>query len=278
MDERTRCAERRRGVRVAFMQLEGIVAVITGAGRGIGREIALAYAAEGADVVLAARSGDALEQTAGRVREEHGREALVVPTDLLDPAQIEALETAARERFSRVDVLVNNSGVSGPTKLLWETDPEEWRETIAVNLTGVFLCCRAFLPGMVERGAGSIVSVGSIIGKRPVWGRTPYAASKLGLVGLTRTLATEAGPYGVRVNSISPGAVEGERLDQVLSAQAKRSGATLEEAKAQFASLAPLERLTTPSDVAAAAVFLASPASEGITGEDLNVNAGLVMH
>lgn len=260
------------------MQLEDTVAVITGAGRGIGREIALAYAAEGANVVLAARSEDALEETAGRVRGEHGREALVVPTDLLDPAQVDALEAAARERFSRVDALVSNSGVSGPTKLLWEIGHEEWDETIAVNLTGVFLCCRAFLPGMIERGAGSVVSIGSIIGKRPVWGRTPYAASKLGLVGLTRALATEAGPYGVRVNSISPGAVDGERLDQVLSAQAERSGATLEEAKAQFASLAPLGRLTTPGEVAAAAVFLASPASEGITGEDLNVTAGLVMH
>lgn len=259
------------------MQLEDKVAVITGAGGGIGREIAVAFAAEGADVVLAARSEDKLEETRELV-EEKGRAGLVVPTDVTDPEQVDALAEQARDHFDHVDVLVANSGVEGPTQALWEIDPDDWRETIDVNLTGVFLCCRALLPPMVERGEGSVVVIGSILGKHAVLGRTPYAASKLGLVGMVRGLAMDAGAHGVRVNLISPGAVEGERLNRVIQAQADNAGKSFDEMRETLAGQGALDQLTQPQDVASAAVFLASPAAASTTGEDLNVTAGLVMH
>lgn len=259
------------------MLLEDRVAVVTGGGRGIGRGIALAYAAEGADVVLGARSVDAMEAVASEIRSA-GREALVVPTDLTDRGAPDALAGQTLERFGRCDVLVNNSGIGGPTTPLWEVDPKDWEETLAVNVTGVFLCCRAFLPSMIERGSGNIINIGSITGKRPLLNRSPYATSKLALVGLTRTLATEAGPHGIRVNLISPGAVEGERIEWVIEKQAEAQGVSPEEVREQLTNLSPLRRFVAADEIAAAAVFLASDASGAITGEDMNVNTGLVMY
>jgi NAD(P)-dependent dehydrogenase (short-subunit alcohol dehydrogenase family) len=175
-------------------------------------------------------------------------------------------------------VLVNNSGIAGPMSVLWEIEPEEWDETIQVNLTGTFLCCRAFLPGMTSRGSGSIVVIGSVTGKRPLHGRTPYAASKLALVGLVRTLAWEVGEYGIRVNLISPGAVAGERIERVIEGQAKTKGVTIEDAREELAAGSPLKRFVDPEHVAEAVVFLASDAGSSVTGEDLNVSAGLAMY
>ena len=253
------------------------VAVVTGAGRGIGRVIALGLAEEGAQVVLAGRSVDALEQTA-KLAEDSGREPLVVGTDITRRDEVDALARATMHAFGRVDVLVNNSGVGGPSAPLWEVDPADWEATMAVNVTGTYLCCRAFLPAMVARRSGSVVIIGSMTGKRPLVGRTAYAASKMALVGLARTLAAEAGPYGVRVNVVSPGPVEGERIEWVIQRQAEALGVTVEEARARFTEASPLGRLVAPEDVAAATVFLASDRSASITGEDLNVSAGVVMY
>ncbi|HUO47028.1 MAG TPA: SDR family NAD(P)-dependent oxidoreductase [Acidimicrobiia bacterium] len=252
------------------------LAVVTGAGRGIGREIALAFAAAGFDLVLAARSTGELEVVAGEVVEE-GVKALVVATDLRRTGDIERLVRSS-EDFGTVQVLVNNSGIAGPSGMLWELDPADWEETMAVNLTAVFLACRGFLPGMIERRSGSIINIGSITGKKPLLGRTPYAATKIGLVGLTRTLALEVGPYGIRVNLISPGFVAGPRIDRVIDMQAAARGATADEVRADFEAQSPLGRMTQPAEVASAAVFLASEAAGGITGADLNVNAGVVMY
>lgn len=253
------------------------VAVVTGAGRGIGREIALTLAREGADVALAARNEAALEQTRTLVK-GLGREALVSVTDVSEAASVDASARRILEHFGRVDLLVNNSGVGGPSAALWETDPADWESTFAVNVTGTFLCCRAFLPSMIERRSGSVVTIGSMTGKRPLWGRTPYAASKTALVGLTRTLAMETGPYGVRVNLISPGAVEGERIEWMMRKQAEGRGIRVEEVRAELAQGSPLDRLVEASEVAATVVFLASDGARSITGEDINVSAGLVMY
>jgi NAD(P)-dependent dehydrogenase (short-subunit alcohol dehydrogenase family) len=168
--------------------------------------------------------------------------------------------------------------VAGPTAPLWEISPEDWEATLRVNVTGTFLCCRTLLPAMIKRRSGSIIVVGSATGKRPLHGRTPYATSKLGLVGLVRTLAWEAGTHGIRVNLISPGYVAGPRIDRVIDAQAHALDITPEEARQRLISPSPLARLTDPEDVAAAAVFLASPAAASITGEDLNVSTGVVMY
>src|SRR5205085_7689065 len=153
-----------------------------------------------------------------------------------------------------------------------------WQETFAVNVAGTYLCCRAFLPTMIEQRSGCIIIIGSMTAKRPLFGRTPYAASKMALVGLARTLAWEVGPYGIRVNVISPGPVEGERIEWVIRKQAEARGISVEEARQQFTSSSPLGRLIPASDVAAAAVFLASDRAASVTGEDLNVSAGTVMY
>lgn len=252
------------------------VAVVTGAGRGIGRQIAATLAGHGMRLVLAARSVAALEGTASRIRDDGG-EALVIPTDITDAAQVEALSARATEAFGRVDVLVCNSGVAGPTSPLWEVDPDEWAATMAVNVTGVYLCCRAFLPTMIERGAGSIVVVGSMTGKRPLANRTPYAASKTALIGFVRNLAHEVGPHGIRVNLVSPGGVEGDRIDAVIERQAAAQQITVAQARQQFSAPSALGRLVLASEVAEAVSFLASERGSAITGEDLNVSAGVVM-
>ena len=259
------------------MLLQGKIAVITGSGRGIGREIALAYAREGAKLVLAARSVPELEETRNAIT-AMGGEASVVPTDIRNEQSVAALAQQTLEQFSRVDILVNNSGIAGPTAPLWEIAPAEWEETFAVNVTGTFLCCRAFLPSMIQQSSGCIVIIGSMTGKRHLPGRTPYAASKMALVGLARTLAWEVGPYGIRVNVISPGPVEGARIEGVLRKQAGMKGISVEETRRAFLSDSPLGRLIPPQDIAATAVFLASDLARSITGEDLNVSAGITMY
>lgn len=259
------------------MELLEKVAVVTGAGRGIGREIALACARAGADVVLAARSSDKLEEVAELVR-NGGRQALVVRTDVANSAAVATLAEAATQTFGGVDLLVNNSGIAGPTAVAWETSIDDWQETLDINLTGPWLCARAVIPGMIDRGGGSIVNIGSITGKRPLLGRTPYAATKAGLIGITRTLAEETGPYGIRVNLISPGAVEGPRIDAVFEQQAKARKVAVAEVRRSFEEMSPLRRLVKADDVAKATVFLASDAASGITGIDLNVTTGMVMY
>ena len=259
------------------MLLDGQVAAVTGAGTGIGREISLRLAAEGADVVLTGRSTEAMEEVAGLVRAA-GRRALPLAMDLRDPDSITAAAKAAEAEFGRVDVLVNNSGVGGPSAPLVDMPLDEWEDTFRVNVTGTMLACRAFLPGMLARRSGSVVVIGSVTGKRPLVNRTPYAASKTALIGLVRTLAWEVGSSGVRVNLVSPGGVEGARIDWVLEQQAVSRGITVEQARAEFAGGAALQRLTSPQDVADAVAFLASPRAAAITGEDLNVSAGLVMY
>ncbi|MBK5267949.1 MAG: SDR family oxidoreductase [Acidimicrobiia bacterium] len=259
------------------MPLTGKVVVVTGAGGGIGKAIALKCSVAGADLVLASRSRDLLEVVADEVT-ALGREAAVVPTDVTDGGSVEALAEATYARFGRADVLVNNSGIAGPTALTWETDVDEWQETLAVNLTGPWLCCRAFIPRMIPHQSGSIINIGSITGKRPLLGRTPYAATKAGLIGITRTIAEEAGPHGIRVNLVSPGAVEGPRIDRVFEAQAKATGSTPEHVRSNFERLSPMGKIVTAEQVADAVVFLASDHASAITGIDLNVTNGMVMY
>ncbi len=260
-----------------FVLLQDKVAVITGAGRGIGRAIALAYAREGAHLVLAARDVAALEETRTLVA-DYKREVLVLELDLREEESVRAMAEQALVRFGHVDILVNNSGIAGPTAPLWEIAPREWRETLDVDLTGPYLCCHALIPSMLARRSGNIVMIGSVTGKRPLFGRTPYAAAKLGLVGLTRTLAWELGPHNIRANLISPGPVEGERIIRVMRDMASVQGISNEEAQRLFLRDSPLARMSPPSDIANAAVFLASDLSGSTTGEDLNVSVGITMY
>jgi NAD(P)-dependent dehydrogenase (short-subunit alcohol dehydrogenase family) len=257
--------------------LEGRTAVVTGGGRGIGRVVATTLAGAGATVVVTARSVEPLEETAATIR-AHGGTAHVIPADLGVTADVERLAARVDELGLDVDVLVNNSGVSGPSAPLWEVDPDDWDATFAVNVRGVYLCCRAFLPGMIARGSGSIVTIGSMTGKRPLLGRSAYGASKTALIGLIRALAHEVGPKGIRVNLVSPGGVDGERIERAIRMLAEQQDISVEDARRQFTDPAALKRLVPPADVANAVLFLASDLAASVTGEDLNASAGVVMY
>lgn len=253
------------------------VVIVTGASQGIGAAIATGFASDGDHVVLAARNEEALQEIAVTVSEAGGTPMPVV-TDVTDPGSVEKMVRTVMAAHGRVDVLVNNSGVAGPSGRLWELDLEEWKSTFEVNVFGVYSTTRAVLPVMIDRGSGSVVIVGSITGKRPLYGRSSYATTKAALIGLTRTLAVETGPANVRVNLVSPGFVAGPRLDWVIDAQAAARGVSPDEVRAEFEAESPLGRLTQPEDVARAVVFLASDDAAGMTGVDLNVNSGAVMY
>ncbi len=253
------------------------VVLVTGASQGIGRVIAHSFARQGDTVVLAARNQQNLEEVAAGIRADGG-ECLVVATDVTDPASVERATAETLKSFGRIDAVIANSGIGGPSGVLWELDPDEWDHTFDVNVRGVFLTARATLPSMIERRAGNIVVIGSISGKRPLHGRTAYTSTKAALVGLVRTLAVEAGPFGIRVNLLSPGFVEGPRLDWVMEAQAESRKIDVATVREEFESESPLGRLTTAQDIADTAIYLVSAQSAAITGADVNVNSGVVMY
>ena len=252
------------------------VAVVTGGNRGIGRAIAVALAADGFAVAVTARDTDALADTVAAIAADGGT-ALALPCDVRDE---ESVATMARDvaDLGRVHTVVANAGIAGPTAPLHEIQLAEWRDCLATDLDGVFLTFRAFVPAMTESGAGSLIAISSMTGKRPLHGRTPYAAAKMGVIGLVRTLAVELGPHGIRVNAVCPGAVAGPRIDDVIRRQAATRGITEDEALLAFTGASPLARLVKANEVAAACAYLASDAAASITGEDLNVSAGVVMY
>ena len=218
--------------------LSGRAVLVTGAGHGLGATVARALGSAGARVWAADRAA----------------------LDVTSEASVAEAVAAAERDIGPLDGLVCNAGIAGPTAPLWEVSPEEWSATLDVNLTGVHRCCAAALPVMIARGRGSVVVVGSVTGKRPLLGRTPYAASKLGLVGYVRTAALDCAGTGVRVNLVAPGPIAGDRLDRVLSA----SGRTSDE---MFADHAPV----TEKEVAATIAFLLSDEAAGLSGTDVDV-------
>ena len=256
------------------MLLKDKVAIVTGGGYGIGKAIALAFAKEGADVVVAARTESALQEVAKKI-DSMGRKNLVIICDIFKPEQIESMVTEVLRKFGQIDILVNNSGIEGPTKTVAEMDLKGWNETLAVNLNGAMLCSRNVLvKSMIPRKCGVIINISSNAGRKGRAQRSPYSASKFALIGLTQTMAIEAGKYGIRVNAISPGAVEGERLERVFRTEAEKHGITYEDIVARSNSLAALGRTVKPEEVADLAVFLASGKSSGITGQTINIDAG----
>jgi 3-oxoacyl-[acyl-carrier protein] reductase len=242
-------------------RLEGKVVIVTGSARGIGRGIAQAMAAEGAVVVVADRDGAAGEGTAAEI----GPPAVAVQVDVADEASVAALARTVEERHGRIDVLVNNAGIATSARVA-EMSLAMWAETIAVDLTGVFLCCRAVLPGMIARGAGRIVNIGSQLGLRGAPALVHYSAAKAGVHGLTKALAREVAPHGITVNAIAPGPIDTEILAGID-----------DETMAGILAEIPLGRLGRVEEIAPTAVLLASDEGSYYTGSVLNVSGGHVM-
>jgi NAD(P)-dependent dehydrogenase (short-subunit alcohol dehydrogenase family) len=252
------------------------VVVVTGAGYGIGRGIAEAFGREGARLVLAGRSREKLATVADALSAGPGA-ALAVPTDLRDEGEVDRLFSTVREKLGRLDVLVNNAGIAGPTALARDVSTAEWEETLRVNLTGAFLCARRASALMIEARRGAIVNISSVAGRMGYPMRTPYAASKWGMIGLSHSLAAELGPHGIRVNAVLPGSTEGERIERVIAARATAEQRTPEEVRRWFTKDVPLQRMVTADEVAGAVLFLASDDASGVTGQAFSVCGGYQM-
>jgi 3-oxoacyl-[acyl-carrier protein] reductase len=243
--------------------LTGRVVLVTGSSRGIGAEVAVKAAAEGAVVAIHyQRSAEAAEQTLARVRDAGG-EGATFAADIADGPQAEALVHAVIERFGRVDGLVNNAGrtLVGP---FLEIEPAQWDEVIATDLSAAFHTCRAALPSMVERGSGSIVNIASRLGQMGIAETAAYSAAKAGLIGLTRALAREFGPRGVRINAVAPGVTVTEMTTDLVDS---------EEGRRRLRDM-PLGRFGRADEVADSVIFLLSDASSLYLGQTLNPNAG----
>lgn len=258
------------------MKLNDRVAIVTGGGHGIGREIGLALAVEGANVVVCGRQRDVLEQTAAEI-ERLGRRALARVTDVSSETQVAGTVAKALETFGKIDILINNAGIAGPTATVSNLTRDAWDEVIAINLTGAFLCSRAVVPQMIERGSGKIVNISSVAGKMAYALRSPYAASKWGMLGFSASLAQELGAYNIQVNAICPGPTAGERMTSVIAGRAKELGRTEDEVEQLYVQGTALKRMVDPKHVAAAVVFLCSEAGNSITGEAIEVSAGYAL-
>jgi NAD(P)-dependent dehydrogenase (short-subunit alcohol dehydrogenase family) len=252
------------------------VVVVTGAGYGIGRGIAEAFAREGAHVVLSGRSTDKLAQVEEALSSGPAK-PLVVPTDVRLEADVERLVSTTTQKFGRLDVLVNNAGIAGPTALARDTSLTDWEETLRVNLTGAFLCARRASSVMIDAKRGAIVNISSVAGRLGYPLRTPYAASKWGMIGLSHSLAAELGLFNIRVNAVLPGSTEGERIERVIAARSAAEGRTPDEIRQWFVKDIPLQRMVTAAEVANAVLFLASEDASGITGQAFSVCGGFTM-
>jgi NAD(P)-dependent dehydrogenase (short-subunit alcohol dehydrogenase family) len=249
--------------------LEGKSALITGGGRGIGRAVALAFAAEGARVAVAARTAKQVEAVA----KECGPAAIAVTLDVTDPEACSAAIVRCEEVFGRLDVLVNNAGVATSQKFT-EIDTPTWRQVLAVDLDGPFFLTRAAVPGMLSRGSGTVIMVASIASK--VGGRylATYTAAKHGLLGLTRALASEYAGKGLTFNCVCPGYADTAMTARTIQNIMERTGRSKQEALQPL--LTPQGRLVAPEEVAAVCVLLASRLGHGINGQAINVDGGLV--
>jgi 3-hydroxybutyrate dehydrogenase len=255
--------------------LNGRTAFVTGGGRGIGRAIALAFAREGAVVAVAARSRDQIEAVAAEI-EGSGRSALAVECDVTKPASVTGAFERAAARMGRIDILVNNAGIAESAPLA-RLDEDLWARTLDVNLTGTYRCTRAALGGMVARGFGRVINVASVAGRVGHPYIAAYCASKHGVLGFTRAVALEVATRGVTVNAICPGFVETDMTESGIAKIVERTGRSAEETRRTLEALSPQRRIIRPEEVAAVALFLASDAAHGITGQAINVDGGQVM-
>jgi NAD(P)-dependent dehydrogenase (short-subunit alcohol dehydrogenase family) len=259
------------------MKLENRLAFITGGGRGIGRAIAFAFAAEGSSIAVAARTRAQVDSVADEIASEFGVETLALECDVADAENVGRAFAQASEQFGGgPDILVNNAGIA-ETAPFTKTDEAMWQRHLAVNLTGTFRCTRAALPGMLERGWGRVINIASIAGKTGAPYISAYAASKHGVLGLTRSLALEVGANRITVNAICPGYVDTEMTSRGIANIVAKTGKSADDALAGLKRMSPQNRLVTAEEVAALALLLASEAGRGINGQAINVDGGTVL-
>lgn len=257
------------------MSLLGRRAIVTGAGRGIGRSIALALAEAGADVAVSARTVAEIEQLANDIQ-ALGRKSVAIPCDVTSAEQAQQLAQAALEDMGGIDILVNNAGASGSATFLNHPD-ELWHRMLAINLTGVYYVSKAVAPALVKQRWGRIITIASIAGRVGSAYIAAYTASKHGVLGLTRALAVELMPYNITVNAICPGYVNTPMTDGSVANIVARTGMSEAQARETLEKMSPQRRLIEPEEVAAIAVFLAQEVNRGITGQAINVDGGSVM-
>ena len=245
------------------LELTGQVALVTGASRGIGAATAAAFAAAGASVAINYQASSDAAEALTSVLREAGSRVMPVQADVADAAQVAEMVKAIEAGLGRISILVNNAGITRDT-LLARMSEEDFDTVVATSLKGAFLCSRAAARGMMKARAGAIVNVSSVVGRRGNAGQANYAAAKAGLIGLTRSLARELGPRGVRVNAVAPGYVETDM-----------TAALADSVKEQIMGNTPLGRLAAPEEIAGVIAFLASPAAGYITGAVIPVDGGL---
>ena len=247
------------------MKLQNQVALVTGASRGIGKEIALELARQGADVIVNFAGNEAKAQEVVEQIVSLGRKALAIRCDVANSEDVSAMMKTVIEAFDKIDILVNNAGVTRDN-LLMRMKEEEWDSVINTNLKGVFLCTKAVTRPMMKQRKGTIINVASVVGISGNAGQANYVAAKAGVIGLTKTTAKELASRNIRVNAVAPGFISTDMTDQLS-----------EEMKASLLQQIPLARLGEPSDIAKVVAFLASEDSAYMTGQTLSVDGGMVM-
>jgi len=246
------------------LELKDRVALVTGGAQGIGKAVALLLAKNGADIAVSDVNLQKAEETAGEIQ-SLGRKAMAVKADVSSSEDVERMVQAIMERFGRIDILVNNAGIARD-KLILRMTEEDWDAVLNVNLKGTFHCTRTVIRHMSKQRYGKIVNIASVVGEMGNAGQANYAASKAGVIGLTKTVAREFAQRGINVNAIAPGYIATPMTD-----------ALPEKAKEELQRMIPMERLGKPEDVAEAVLFLVSEASSYITGQVINVNGGIYM-
>lgn len=244
----------------------GLRVLVTAGATGIGRSIALGFAAAGARVFTCDINPSALQAFAAEAPDIGYRKA-----DVSEPEEVSSLFAIALDYLGGLDVLVNNAGISGPTAKVEDISIEDWNRTIAVDLNGMFYCTRLAVPHLKAGGGGSIVNLSSIAGRLGFPLRSHYSAAKWGVIGFTKSLAIELGPFNIRVNAVLPGVVEGERVRQVVAARAAARGMSFDDAMTQFVAPISLGRMIQSDEIAAMALFLATDSGRSISGQAISV-------
>ena len=252
------------------LRLDGRRVVLTAGAAGIGRVTLQTFVEAGARVVTC----DVDQQALDRLRGELPSVA-AIPADVAAPAEVDRLFEVALEQLGGLDVLINNAGIAGPTGRIEEIAPDAWQRTLEVNLTGQYRCARHAVPHIRAAGGGSIVNLSSAAGRFGFALRTPYAASKWGVVGLTKSLAIELGPDQIRVNAICPGAVEGDRINRVIAAKAQARGVAFEAMFKEYTETASMRRMISPQDIASMILFLCSDAGRLVSGQVIGVDGNV---